>query len=524
MTDFGINTNVFVCCAPNDEPFAERLEAALRWCGLQTLPRTTTVYPERNFRSMEFADVLLLVVSHSWFEAERAARELMFTSVLNLRRGRPVLAIWIEEDVGLADNDPVFFWLTSLYGVHIPAEDEFVHGVNQLVGLVSGLKPTLATVLTRDVLYSRPGDPPGRPGPDRATRIHERAREIAQSSHALGELENWFAAQRDVDHEIRMNMRWGNGDEVRLAGLSAEIKRQRFAHLGDYELPPATAEVMAAAAQHTAATHEDVVDCSVFAPSVCAPNIWIFVQVYFHTPVQAPDAAALAEEFDPGTTRRGFSGLQLRIPRDSVLDVELDIKGLRFEEPIQRLIWRGRAEAVQFDVEIPADQAEGPLPGAVVVRRAGIPVGRVGFRVTVEHKPKYSFPSHQAAEPVRFRSAFISYASSDRDEVLRRVQTLQAVGIAFFQDLLSLDPGARWKPEIYRHIDESDLFLLFWSKAAKNSKWVRREADRALQLQLANPRQLPEIRPVILGRPVVIPWKELRHLHFNDRLVFLMED
>lgn len=53
---------------------------------------------------------------------------------------------------------------------------------------------------------------------------------------------------------------------------------------------------------------------------------------------------------------------------------------------------------------------------------------------------------------------------------------------------------------------------------------MRREADRALQLQAANPRRLPEVRPVIIGRPVVMPWKELKHLHFNDRLIFLIED
>jgi hypothetical protein len=281
---------------------------------------------------------------------------------------------------------------------------------------------------------------------------------------------------------------------------------------------------MARATRQTLAAAGDVVDCSVFAPAACEPGTWIFVQAYLHSPKQDTDAAALAEEFDSGTTKRGFAGLQLPISSGCVLDLELDMNGARVAEPIQRLAWRGRAEAVSFDVEVPADQVEGSLRGSVVVRRDGIPVGRVGFRVRVERAAEDSSPHRQADQPVQFSSAFISYATTDRDEVLRRVQVLQAAGITYFQDLLSLDPGARWKQEIYRHIDDCDLFLLFWSKAAKKSKWVRREADYAYRRQTASARQLPDIRPVILGRPVARPWPELAHLHFDDLLIHLVRD
>jgi hypothetical protein len=131
-------------------------------------------------------------------------------------------------------------------------------------------------------------------------------------------------------------------------------------------------------------------------------------------------------------------------------------------------------------------------------------------------------PELQNNEPVRFTNAFVSYASQDRSDVLSRLQMLEAVGIHYFHDLLSLEPGERWERELYRHIDESDLFLLFWSKAAKKSKWVRREAARALDRQRADPAELPEIRPVMLGNPPVVPpWPELAHLHFNDRLIYI---
>jgi len=275
---------------------------------------------------------------------------------------------------------------------------------------------------------------------------------------------------------------------------------------------PATrepAEVVAATA--ASGDREDRVDCTVFAPAVCGPGVWLLVQAYLHTPVQAADAASLAQEFDPGTSRRGFRG------------IELDMPGLRVQEPAQRLVWRGRAEAVTFDVEVPADHPDRSVRGSLVLRRSGIPVGRVGFRLAIAAGATTSPSTPQVDHGLPFKSVFISYASADRGDVLRGVQVLQAAGIGFFQDVLDLEPGQRWERELYRHIDECDLFLLFWSKAAKTSGWVRREVARALERQGGDPAHLPEISPVILPPPPVeLPWPELADRHFEDRIVHII--
>jgi hypothetical protein len=71
---------------------------------------------------------------------------------------------------------------------------------------------------------------------------------------------------------------------------------------------------------------------------------------------------------------------------------------------------------------------------------------------------------------------------------------------------------------------ECDLFLLFWSKAAKASEWVIKEARYALQRQHGDPEAPPAIHPVILeGPPVEPPPPDVAHLHFNDALVYFME-
>ncbi len=270
---------------------------------------------------------------------------------------------------------------------------------------------------------------------------------------------------------------------------------------------------------------EDVADCTVFAPPAIAPGRgWALVQVFIHTPEQAADAAALASEFDDATVRRARAGLEVSLGAGAVIDLELTMPAFSVIEPVRRLVWRGRAEGVSFAVRPESvDHPPGPAPGIVIVRRDGIPVGRVAFQVTVAREPtSRTHTSLVEQHAMRFSSAFLSYASQDRHDVLSATKVLQAANISYFQDVLSLDPGARWEQEIYRHIDECDLFLLFWSKAAKASQWVRREAGHALKRQMSDGSELPEIRPIILPPPPIeLPWPELEHVHFDDKLVHL---
>ena len=115
----------------------------------------------------------------------------------------------------------------------------------------------------------------------------------------------------------------------------------------------------------------------------------------------------------------------------------------------------------------------------------------------------------------------MSYATKDRKEVLKRVQMLNVMKTKFFIDLLSLDPGDRWEKKLYETIPKCDLFLLFWSQAAKNSTWVNREVEYALNQQSKNQDGEPDIVPVILEQNVSPP-PSLAALHFNDRIQYLI--
>jgi hypothetical protein len=247
------------------------------------------------------------------------------------------------------------------------------------------------------------------------------------------------------------------------------------------------------------------------------------VQVFAHLPEEADDARAIATELDVAARRRAFRTLEARVPEGARLDFELRLPGLDVDDPVAALTWRRRTEAVQFGVHVPADAATGTVIGTVSIGRDGLPLGHVKFALAIDAAASPSEPEPQGEDARRYRVAFVSYSSHDRDEVLRRVQMLQVAGLRTFQDVLDLRPGEVWSEWIEQSIREADVFLLFWSSRAKRSEWVRREVDYALACQHGSELSPPEIRPVIIeGPPVAPPWDDLAHLHFDDRVLYFM--
>jgi hypothetical protein len=267
----------------------------------------------------------------------------------------------------------------------------------------------------------------------------------------------------------------------------------------------------------------DDVQCTVFAPPVTSPGGTILVQVFAHMPKEADDARAIATELDVGAVRRGFRSLDASVPLGARLDFELRMAGLEIDDPVASLTWHGRTEAVQFGVHIPSGAPVGTVIGTVSIGRDGAPLGHVKFTLAIEADGVGSAAEPQGLEARRYRFAFVSYATQDRDEVLRRVQMLPLTGVHYFQDVLDLQPGEVWSSRLEQAIREADVFLLFWSSRAKESTWVRKEVDFALACQAGDEQSPPEIRPVIIeGPPVIAPWDDLAHLHFNDRVLYFM--
>lgn len=285
--------------------------------------------------------------------------------------------------------------------------------------------------------------------------------------------------------------------------------------------PPETCSTLAGVPEQPQSSDQDLVECSVFAPPSATPASTILIQIFAHLREQADETERLAREFDEEARRRAVKTLASKIPRGSELMFDLHIANWRIGEPVQKLTWNGYPESVQFAVDVPPDCKPGNAAGKVTVSRDSVPIGHISFiiKVGATAAPENELTGIDAK---RYSYVFISYASADRSEVLERVQMLETLGIKYFQDLLSLDPGDRWEKKLYENIDKCDLFLLFWSQNAKDSKWVIMEAEYALARKHGDDDAPPEIKPVIIqGPPIVLPPPSLEHLHFNDRIIYL---
>jgi hypothetical protein len=266
-----------------------------------------------------------------------------------------------------------------------------------------------------------------------------------------------------------------------------------------------------------------MVDCSVFAPSMAAPNTEIFVQVMLYAAGELYEARMHSSERDKSADLRN-SILELPIPKGSRVTVSLlaDGTGLQIDQPVQIISWPERLTAVSFVVKTPADLKT--IHPTVRLACDGAIVGEMRFKLTIERAPLNTESKLQDARSKRYERVFFSYSSDDRDRVTYAAQLYDAAHVPFFQDIFGLDPGQRWERDLYKEIDSCDLFLLFWSKASSASEWVEKEARYALKRQKDSGSGTPEIVPLILDRPPPPAPAFLAHLHFSDWRLYAIED
>jgi len=267
------------------------------------------------------------------------------------------------------------------------------------------------------------------------------------------------------------------------------------------------------------------ITCSLFSVPEAYPGDDIFIQIFTHYPERAEEAFSLALEFDKDASRRQSRTFDIGARNEADLSFELEINDITIEDPIQYLKWKGASDSVQFIVTIPKGYSKHDLIGKVRVASDNVPIGHLCFKIIITNPAglKKSLDQSNFSPMKNYRHAFISYASKDRAEVLKRVQMLDLLKIQYFQDILNLNPGDQWEKELFKQIALADVFFLFWSSAARNSEWVLKEVEYAEFLKLNDEDNPPEIYPVLLeGPPMVEPPDSLKHLHFNDKIVYFI--
>ena len=267
------------------------------------------------------------------------------------------------------------------------------------------------------------------------------------------------------------------------------------------------------------------VDVGAFAPETATAGSVVLVQLILYPSGQRRRALNEARLADPDAVRRGAVTLSVDIEVGQLVCVVLDATGLPIEDSVQSFVWRNEIRSCQYRVTLPRGIANTTyqLRGRVLLE--SVPVGTLCFTLrTVGHEVKtLANPKMLGDSARRYQYAFLSYATADRVEVLKRAQALKAIRIGFFQDLLHLEPGERWQRRLFEEIDKCDLFLLFWSSSAARSDWVLKEVQYALARSKSSSDESPEITPIVLeGPPIPPPPPELHEIHFNDALRYVI--
>ncbi len=207
------------------------------------------------------------------------------------------------------------------------------------------------------------------------------------------------------------------------------------------------------------------------------------------------------------------------VERGTTLMVRLSIPDFVVDDPEDVLVWEGDIGNATFPFRVPRDTVSGSFNGLVSFRADGLEIAKLHFDLVVGQHEAPQQPL--TVKEKRFRTAFASYASEDRDAVLARVQGIQKVipQLDIFLDVASLRSGQRWAEQLVNEVTGRDIFYLFWSAHAQKSEWVRREWQTALQA-----RGIDYIDPVPLAPPdEVPPPPELAgQLHFNDWVLAYM--
>jgi hypothetical protein len=198
---------------------------------------------------------------------------------------------------------------------------------------------------------------------------------------------------------------------------------------------------------------------------------------WIHTDSQRNRVLALAREINtPSDADMSIKSTgPYPIAPGSHISVRIKIDGLICRETYQRMVWTGEIGHSSFVVEVPADTSLGTHVGSASIRLNGCQIAKMSFVLNVGRERGESTEIPSTTE--QHKSAFASYASQDRAEVVRCVQAMETAykGLKVFVDIVELRSGEKWDERLHFEIANADIFYLFWCRHAAASAWVKKE-------------------------------------------------
>lgn len=211
------------------------------------------------------------------------------------------------------------------------------------------------------------------------------------------------------------------------------------------------------------------------------------------------------------------SGVQ-KVSENSQVKIVLNSPDLAVEDNVETGIWQGEYLNFSFAVELPKDYEKQQILFIAAVYINDVIASKLKFVV------KCSSQLEQKLKITRedVLSAFISYASQDRNRVATIIQGMKKArpDLDVFFDVENLRSGEDWEETLHGEIEKRDVLFLCWSHFARESKWVDAEWRYALEK-----KGQECIEPVPLESPDTCPPpEELSRKHFNDKLLYIINE
>lgn len=257
------------------------------------------------------------------------------------------------------------------------------------------------------------------------------------------------------------------------------------------------------------------VNFSVLTPAVFEKENYTMVDVYayeeeFRHVVEQVKAERAKQE---GTMKESDGG-HLQIKKGARITVRLSSPDLEISDNEETRVWAGKYVKFDFPVFVPEDYKRSQILFCADVYFDDVIATRIRFVVScvgiTKQRPKL--------EQKDVRSAFISYASGDRERVALILQGMRRSrpDLDVFFDVEALRTGESWENILRSEIDKRDVLYLCWSQLARESEWVDMEWRYALKQ-----KGLDGIEPIPLTLPKDCPPpEELKGKHFGARELY----
>ena len=219
-------------------------------------------------------------------------------------------------------------------------------------------------------------------------------------------------------------------------------------------------------------------------PGVVKPDKTYSLSVYLHFP-EFQDA--VKKLIDSKEQQKDFDSYVPTL--ESVLELKCaitlkvipQVEGIIFEPIKQEIAWYKDIKEFNFRINADPAKVEKSLSGSIDLFKDALLIGQIplSIKVSQEEKPTEIVKTSSKM----FESAFISYSYLDEELVDNFVEAYKSLGIDVNIATEKILTGEKWEKPLGKLMDKSDVFQLYWSTKAKESKNVTKEWKYALKLK-----------------------------------------